>query len=363
MDAAEVQLRRRFARRAVPLDAAKALAALGELVGLEGTVRSHALHLCGEGTLRAALLEPLAGVVLAPADGAPGHLAILELDPLLAAWIAERLLGGDGAEADGVSPLADVQRGAVAFAASRVAVAAESAWRVGGVVTTEAAFVAAIGDHGSAVWNVELSFPGAPGLGSAARSARLWLPIALLDGLSPSPPSGWLGQLPLTLAADGGEAELEAGVLGTLRAGDVLVPDRWWGSDGEVRVRPLGAKGSWWCSVSGAGGDLRLERLEPRREAESRRGRTMSDTADETKTDGTSDGLAAIGDAPVTLSLELARFELGLHELGALRPGEVVATGVPIGREVRLRVGTRVIATGELVDVDGEVGVRLIALG
>ena len=86
----------------------------------------------------------------------------------------------------------------------------------------------------------------------------------------------------------------------------------------------------------------------------------MSDDVTDTQTEG---ALDAVGDAPVTLSLELASFELSLEELAALRPGEVVASGVPIGEAVRLRAGSKIIATGELVDVEGEVGVRLIELG
>ncbi len=85
----------------------------------------------------------------------------------------------------------------------------------------------------------------------------------------------------------------------------------------------------------------------------------MNEEEEDTRTDG---ALAGVGDAPVTLSLELASFELSVAELAALRPGEVVASGVPIGEAVRLRAGSTVVATGELVEVEGEVGVRLIEL-
>ena len=86
----------------------------------------------------------------------------------------------------------------------------------------------------------------------------------------------------------------------------------------------------------------------------------METEEEDTRTDG---AVAAVGDAPVTLGLELASFELTVAELAALKPGEVVATGVPIGEAVRLRAGSKVIAIGELVEVEGEVGVRLIELG
>ena len=73
-------------------------------------------------------------------------------------------------------------------------------------------------------------------------------------------------------------------------------------------------------------------------------------------------GLDAVGDAPVTVSIEIARFELSLAEVGRLAEGEIVQSGAKLGDAVRLRVGTRVLAVGELMDVDGEVGVRITQL-
>ena len=70
-------------------------------------------------------------------------------------------------------------------------------------------------------------------------------------------------------------------------------------------------------------------------------------------------GLAAVGDAPVQVSLEIARFTLALDEVARLAPGEVVGAGVQVGDEVRLRAGDRVLAVGDLVDIDGQIGVRI----
>jgi flagellar motor switch protein FliM len=64
-------------------------------------------------------------------------------------------------------------------------------------------------------------------------------------------------------------------------------------------------------------------------------------------------------DAPLELSIELARFSLTLGELQRTRPGDVLVTGRAIGESVTLRVAGRAIAQGDLVDVDGEVGLRI----
>lgn len=71
---------------------------------------------------------------------------------------------------------------------------------------------------------------------------------------------------------------------------------------------------------------------------------------------------SALADVPIELTIEVARFSMTLGELGKLRAGEVVASGRALGETVVLRAHDRVIATGELVDVDGEIGLRVISL-
>lgn len=74
------------------------------------------------------------------------------------------------------------------------------------------------------------------------------------------------------------------------------------------------------------------------------------------------DSLQPVADAPLELSVEIARFTLPLAEIATLVRGEVLLTGRPIGEHVTLRVGTRAIATGEMVNVDGAIGVRIVSL-
>jgi flagellar motor switch protein FliN len=71
------------------------------------------------------------------------------------------------------------------------------------------------------------------------------------------------------------------------------------------------------------------------------------------------DTTQSLADVEVELSIELARLEMPIAEVAALAPGVVVTTGRLVGERVAVRAGDRVIAWGELVDVEGEVGVRL----
>ncbi len=64
----------------------------------------------------------------------------------------------------------------------------------------------------------------------------------------------------------------------------------------------------------------------------------------------------------MTLEVELCRLELTLAELARLEPGAVLSLALDRRGHVTLRAGDRAVARGELVDLEGAVGVRIIAL-
>jgi type III secretion system YscQ/HrcQ family protein len=65
---------------------------------------------------------------------------------------------------------------------------------------------------------------------------------------------------------------------------------------------------------------------------------------------------------PVMLEVELARVEVPLAELARLEPGAVLPLAIDRRGLVTLRAGERALARGELVDVEGAVGVRIVSL-
>lgn len=71
---------------------------------------------------------------------------------------------------------------------------------------------------------------------------------------------------------------------------------------------------------------------------------------------------AALAAAPIEIVAELGRVTLRGEEVLGLAPGVVLAPTIDRRRAVVLRAGGEVWAEGELVDVDGEVGVRVTRL-
>jgi flagellar motor switch/type III secretory pathway protein FliN len=71
--------------------------------------------------------------------------------------------------------------------------------------------------------------------------------------------------------------------------------------------------------------------------------------------------LEVLEDAPVVVRVELGSVEMKAREWAALSPGDVLLLGRKLGDPAILRVGGVEIARGELVQVDGEYGVRILA--
>ncbi|MEI8258947.1 MAG: FliM/FliN family flagellar motor switch protein [Deltaproteobacteria bacterium] len=69
--------------------------------------------------------------------------------------------------------------------------------------------------------------------------------------------------------------------------------------------------------------------------------------------------LAAV---PVDVDVVIARTAVTLADVGAWRVGEVVAFPSRVGELAEVRAGGRVVARGELCDVDGQLGVRVTEL-
>jgi type III secretion system YscQ/HrcQ family protein len=191
---------------------------------------------------------------------------------------------------------------------------------------------------------------------------RLYVPAALLlQATGARPVLRSLPALSLTLWADAGGARLDLGTLRSLAPHDVIVLER----ASIARAGSGELEGCVLVRVQDSASTLRCRLVDERLEVESiactwepsrTRGRRMPD-------DDLSDPASALArDAPIELSLEIARFQLTLGELERVRAGDVLLTGRRIGELVTLRAAGQALAEGELVDVEGELGVRITRL-
>lgn len=73
--------------------------------------------------------------------------------------------------------------------------------------------------------------------------------------------------------------------------------------------------------------------------------------------------MALPDDAHLELTVVVGTARLSVRQLGELAVGVTVPLGRAVGGPFELRAGGRVIGGGELVDVDGELGVRVVSLG
>ena len=73
-------------------------------------------------------------------------------------------------------------------------------------------------------------------------------------------------------------------------------------------------------------------------------------------------GNEAIEQIPVRLYFDLGERVMTLGELKTLGPGYVIELGRELRRSVAIRVNGKKIGEGELVDIDGSIGVSVLAI-
>jgi len=277
---------------------------------------------------------------------------VLELTTELAGALVDRALGADGGFVRVARlPLDELELGALGYVAARACAASEGEWRVSKLTTSSNDLLAWLGEA-CVVWPLQVS------VGELTGNARVWLDPAAVHAiaLSAAParrldvPSALLG-LPLQLCAHAATVRLTPSELSSLEPGDVVVPERtalarkddcWYG---QAVLHVLGRPRGYCALCEISERTLRIEHFSQQGE------QRMSD-------DGKPEALVA--EAPIELCVELARFTVRLEDVLGLRVGEVWSTGRAIGEHVVLTANGRAIARGELVEIEGDIGVRIL---
>ncbi|HEY2734727.1 MAG TPA: FliM/FliN family flagellar motor switch protein [Polyangiales bacterium] len=280
---------------------------------------------------------------------------VVELSAGFAERMIDRTLGGENAPALAPMSLAldALSAGALAYLSARVLAALGGPLRLRHITDRSEEVAVALGAGSIAACAIDLH------IDADAGSLRIYAPDALLAPTRPRPKLRSLDALPLTLIAQVGASALPLPEVRALRSGDTLVLDQ---SSlafdrteqrftGHVIVHVAGSGTHLVCGLRDR--SVEVETLTIVKEPSMTSGRVSQ--APESRS--TVPDVAS--DAPIELSVELARFSLTLGELQRTRAGDVLVTGRAIGELVTLRAAGRAIARGDLVDVDGEVGLRI----
>ncbi len=75
-----------------------------------------------------------------------------------------------------------------------------------------------------------------------------------------------------------------------------------------------------------------------------------------------SEGAELLNDIPLQVAVELARVPITAEEVVALKVGQVIDLNRVAGEPIDLSVNGKIVARGELVEVDGNLGVRVLSL-
>jgi type III secretion protein Q len=302
------------ARRLGAEAAAAAARALGQL--LDGEVRLEGRALPGPAWPRSP------GVRLAIDLPAIPAVATLEVEPALVVRLVDRLAGGEGVSV-GATALTPLEQAALELLGLLALEGACSAAGIEDALAPRLARTAAPPDEGALGVELDVS------MGSIRGRARLLLPAAAVRALGGEADLSESSiRLPASLRR--GTASLLPHELESLEPGDVVLVRDVEGGEAAL-VLPGGFRAAGLLAPDGF---------------------HVEETAMSNRTP----------QLPVTLEVELCRVELTLAELARLGPGAVLPLALDRRGQVTLRAGDRTVARGELVEVDGAVGVRIEAL-
>lgn len=167
---------------------------------------------------------------------------------------------------------------------------------------------------------------------------------------------GRLGPMPLSMSVVACASRANAVDVGALRPGDAFLPDRWpltRSDDGCLR-------GHAWLAAPDSDSGIRVELAgEGDLVLAGDVGALCQTEGDMVESNEENALVSAVGDVPVVVRVEIGEARMTAREWASLGRGDVIGLGRRLGDGVLLRVGGIPVARGELVQIDGEVGVRI----
>jgi hypothetical protein len=340
----------RDARRAVAaaIDEGNIEAALSEIVGAAVAVRVAAIDVT---------TDDVAGfggtaLALATVDGAVR--VRLELDPELARTLVAKVLARPvklgqpraalGPEIEGALCAIVLQAARRAHGSDRpLVLAGHGGWRL---------------TAGERRLRIEATVT-LDGEAHAARATLALAPKAPPAPIDPVTRLRSLGRLPIALPLVAAVSTFRASDAFALAAGDVWLPGEGWTA--HLQGVPARLVGGAVLAPPGSARGIAVT-LGDRGEIVVVGEKTILLDVETTMPSPNQDQTATsevVLDAPLVVRVEVGAVTLSAAEWAALAPGDVVALGRRLHEPVLLRVAGAEMARGELVDIDGELGVRI----
>ena len=169
-----------------------------------------------------------------------------------------------------------------------------------------------------------------------------------------------LGTLPICIPVVAAWSPIKADSLIGLGEGDVWLPGDGWQIDESLQGRaalipPNSELGRWVDLAPNGKLVLRDDWAHVSMEA-----KVIDFNANSERQSDASGSLAdVVADTVVVVRVELAAVTLPARRWGELLSGDILQLDKPVGAGVTLRVSNRAIAEGELVNIEGELGVRI----
>jgi flagellar motor switch protein FliM len=369
---------------------------------------SEYVHVVPPSRLRRYVGDPTFLAVLAPQPNKTRGLLEVELG--LAHMAIDMLLGGAG-EAVALRPLTDIEEGVMTYVIIETLKALSPSLdpslpklRIEGVVRSFEEAMSLVGEEEPlAVVQLKATF------GAHSGYVRLFVPSSVLSTASPPPEApvrrarlsadaqahaSRLSHVKAWLRAEIGQVEISSGDLLQLRERDVVLvdgltarPDQ--GQGGTVKLK-LGTgrsghldaelvleDGRYQAKVTGFAlgpppPKAPPDEVEaPPEEPTSNEAQALGDGDDQSTTPGVARGRASVenpegadmlNDIPLQISVELARVPVTAEEVVGLKVGHVFDLHRMAGEPLDLSVNGKVVARGELVEMDGNLGVRIVSL-
>ena len=321
---------------------------------------------------------------------APGtHKIIVDIDPALVTQAIDRLLGGDGQTAVIRRSLTQVEQGVVSFMLLKLIGTFYDGWTSGREVALTLDDFLGTRDELENIIEDDTDyylFGLKASLGDCIGYARILLPARFIETFAkPIAQSGGtpeelehmrqvlrqVADQEVEMKVEAGRLELSPGDIATLEAGDIIILEHH-----QLTLTPEGPTGNISAYI-GAGNNGRLQGQlviaegqlkfaisqilvqEQPIEAPMTDELTDEPTIQEV-TDNLPETEGLLRDINAPVVIELGRLKMNTAQVARLKSGQILRLPRNANDPVDLVVNDKLFARGELVEIDGELGVRLV---